>query len=98
MSKFVLHGLKPVDWSLLILGVLFALLLIAAWLAPMTAPGLGELSKNSVQPLGAVAFLSLGIFTVKTQKPPQRNFGYFLLLASAFAFVVSAVMLVMVIS
>lgn len=97
-SKFVLRGLKPVDYILLGSGVFFAVLLIAAWFLPMVNPNLSALSKYSVQPLGGITFLLLGIFTIKTQKPPQRNLGFFLILFSAFAFFVSSDLIIKALS
>jgi hypothetical protein len=93
MSKFNFRGLKSIDWILLVLGFIFALLLIILWILPMADPSRSSLAKYSVQPVAAFAFLFLGIFTIKTQKAPQRNLGFFLVVFSAFAFFVSAVLI-----
>ena len=94
MSKIVLRNLKPVDLILLFSGFLFALLLLAALVVPIIDVSFSSLGDFITQPLGGVAFLLLGIFVIRNLKQPQRNFGFFLIAASAFAFIVSAVMLV----
>ena len=94
MSKIVFRKLKPLDIVILVFGVAFALLLLAALIAPMINSGLSTFCKYATEPLGGLAFLALGIFVMRNQEKPNRNFGYFLIAAGAFSLIITVVMLV----
>ena len=93
MSKIVLRELKPVDLMFLIVGIIFALLLLASLIAPMVDANLITFCKYAAEPLGGIAFSVLGIFILRNQKQPQRNFGFFLIAAGVFAFIITAVII-----
>jgi hypothetical protein len=94
MAKIVLRKLKPVDLILLFSGFLFAFLLLASLLIPAVNTNYTETFKYITQPFGGVTFLLLGIFVLRNLQQPQKNIGFFLIAASAFSFIVSAVLII----
>lgn len=85
--------LKTFDRLLLITGFLFALMLIITLALPTVNPSFSSISTMLSQPAGGISFLLLGVYVLRNLKLPQRNLGFLLLLASAFSFIVTAVMI-----
>lgn len=85
--------LRAFDRVLLITGFLFALLLLITLALPTVSQNFSSLSTILSQPAGGISFLLLGVYVLRNLKLPQRNLGVLLLLASAFSFIVTAVMI-----